>query len=243
MPKVWSGVNGTSLEQTNRGLWYNTDMAEFKELSPIVESIMKPGNLVWGVNRIDENNFKSILNRGILPGNYFGKMSIRPGYVCFSMLQNDFDKTDGMRTYEVASHKGPKSDNYYFQPNDKYFDLAIVVDKDKILKSFPNRVLAIGDYFHKNGLLICFDMKTNDKHVYDVPVGYCDAYSEEPWLDEVVVKFDRKQIEDNKNGITPDLWSGLVVNEKYFESLKKWLDNSNTPNMPIISPEGKILTI
>jgi len=216
-------------------------MAESKESLSVVENIIKPGNLIWGRTLIDEKEFRSIVSSGILPGDYVGKRGIRPYNVCLAMISKTIpNNQDKMLAYKTAGHKGPNGDDWGI-PSSKSLNLAIVVDKNKLLQSFSGRVSAIGDYFHSNMGLHLFNIKKGDKDAYGVPISAAELYAEDPWLDEVVVKFPRES--NGIKGITPDMWSGLVIPKDNFEELKKWLDNSQIRNVPVISSKGEVLLV
>lgn len=225
-------------------------MSEFGEIPLNIERVFKPGNLVWGTHGVDKTRFESLATKGILPGDYFGRPGIRPYNVCFAMLDNSewkvkFGTRENiepfMARYFKACHSGPtKSNEGRPVLKHPYFDLSIIADRSELLSSFKGRIFAIGDNFRDTFHRANYDIKDGDKAVYGIPISHARPYTEDPWLDEVVIEYFGENRE-NPRGVTPTMWTGIVTGSENFEVIGGWLREFRIVDVLVFSPEGNIL--
>ena len=203
----------------------------------IKTEVFKPGNLVWGGRLYTDEDFRKFAQTGILPAAFHGEFGFRSLSLCFAMLSN----YEPPENYLCANHYGPKYSDEINDPID-LAHFSIILNREKMLSSFPNRIKAIGSIFNsfsEGGYSDEFEFDKIKKTVYGIPIEKPLKNECRPFQDEIVIRFN-EEIMGLIKGITPDLWSGFVTYKSLMKSFKKRMTSAQI-HLPIFSPEGDVL--
>lgn len=198
----------------------------------IIESVLKPGNLVWGV-RINETNWGSIAREGIKPASIVENNPGSQKEICTGILpRGDIPRN----RYHETLHHGPKGESPY-----THFQAAIILSRERLLREFPSQVKAVGSIFSIYASAVYsrrenpyYDFDLSNRTVFGIPIDQREpSYPDEvricPGLKEVV--------------LDPYLWEGIVVRRWHCY----WLyldtkDSGQRLNLPVIDTEADLLT-
>ncbi|MEO6508627.1 MAG: hypothetical protein ABIO02_01620, partial [Patescibacteria group bacterium] len=142
--------------------------------------------------------------------------------------------------YNGACHDGPhfyEGSSIKNQPT-RMTNFAIILDKNRILNGYQNEVAAIGGSFHNERRKGKYNFDPTSNTVFGIPIKNWQNYfgSIEPYPDEVIIHFKR-----NDAGITPNYWSGLVVDNSLIEEMKLWQEAAKLNHLPLFTPQGQVI--
>jgi hypothetical protein len=193
--------------------------------SEIKESVLAPGNLVFGCSL---REIRSYLEQGIRPASVVGSKSLEtPDNLCFALLS---DKPLPAR-YNEAFHYAPGGVL-------GGYSLGIVVSREGLLAKFPEQTYAIGEYFWRrehSEKRKRYNYDPRNKTVHGIPI-------KEPWgllfADEVRVY--PKDVQSA--AVTSDIWTGLIIERFYLQHLPIFFkDYEVTQQLPVLSPRCGLL--
>ena len=203
------------------------------ELEPNPEEVFKPGNLAWGTSCITQNGWQSILEKGILRPKeslveYWG---FTPDSICLTLLQ---DEPIRFRHFAAA----------YYGPLSYPEGLAIIVDKEKLLRFHPGQLVAVAENFTSSDYArraFHFDKSTNT--VFGIPLRaavYEDVWDSEVRLGEI--KTDTQRLGEIPR-IAVACWTGIIINPEMLSPITDWTRQTKRKlEVPIFDPSGNLLS-
>lgn len=204
-----------------------------QEMIVIVEQVLRSGNLIHGVRPRKASPWKmaDILSRGLTFGYSVGRTDF-----CTAILS----KRPLPERLQQAQHEGPGGwYNNSGYPVD-WFNIAIVISREKALARWPNKAQAIGSLFSDESLrdLVEEYYGFDDGKVFEIPVVNIDG---ERFGDEV--RFSFNQWEEIVAS-PPEDWDGIIIDEEKLDPYLKFCrDAGFIPQLPVISPKCQLLAI
>ncbi|MBI2970922.1 MAG: hypothetical protein HYY37_00720 [Candidatus Aenigmarchaeota archaeon] len=207
------------------------------------EVILKPGNLVHGTS-FTRKNYRTLLEWGLVPPAVLEAhgektYSLSLDFISFALLSNN----ELPYRYSRAKHHASK----YNDGRGAIPDIAIIVDASKLMDAYPGEVFAVGEHFQQyqkaiwgeDALRWAYNFDEGWTSVFGIPIreGVWPRYDDEVRL------MPRNPLEA---AVTPDLWAGIVVQERIYEwlSCNDYLLNGSpiTFPIPVFSPDCTLLS-
>jgi hypothetical protein len=195
--------------------------------SPDINTVIQPGDLVWGGWFRKNETFQRFLHQGILPHNRQDDnlRGCRPNAVCLGLMSNTY--RNPWDNYELTAHHGPKS--FKLIP-DAEIHIGILISRQKLINNFSGYIQAVGENFRHPLTRLKYGFNLISNCVMGIPISKIET-AIKPYKDEIIINYsDNREIQ----AITKELWTGIIVYPFQKTQIIHELQTANI-QLPVIS--------